>query len=200
MYGLIDSILDNLDECFVKLGFTDAPLSFNYPLRTLAALLGMVSGGDGGESGGTRAVADSALNNGNGEITSEALLGELTRVLDGARDVLGECSLRARKSGYSITVPREGVRRAYSRFDKDGFLPSLLSRISTHGVTAEDIHGVFESARVPFEVHLSSDEDIDEFITVTDGSDPYIYLFKFEEEHCDYHRLLPVDFYEIYGK
>ena len=182
MYGLIDSIRDNLDECFVKLGFTDAPLSFNYPARTLAALLG------GNTDKLSLEIPD-----------SDSLAAALVRELDGAKEILGECTLRERKGGFSITVSREGVIRAYSRFDKDGFLPSLLSLISTHGVRAEDIHAVFEGAKKPFEIHPSPDEDIDEYITVTDGKDPYIYLFKFEEHHCDYHRLLPTDFYEIYG-
>lgn len=196
MYGLKDSIKDNLVECFVKLGFTDAPLSFNYPDRTLAALL--FDGGkckqeftqERGESDEKSAA----------EISGEELLKRLTEELELARDTLGECTLRRRKGGYSITVPKEGVRRAFLELDRGAFLPSLLRAISTRGATSEDIYRVFSDAKKPFISHRSTDGDIDEFITVKDGSDPYIYLFKYEENHVDYHRLLPADFYEIYGK
>ena len=196
MYGLKDSIKDNLVECFVKLGYTDAPLSFNYPDRTLSALL----------FGTDKCKREFTQNEGKAgekstdDPTGAELLKRLTDELDSARDTLGECTVRRRRDGYSITVPREGVARAFSELDVGGFLPSLLSVISSHGVTSEDIHGVFEEAEKPYACHPSTDADIDEFITVTDGTDPYFYLFKYEENHVDYHRLLPADFYEIYGK
>lgn len=196
MYGLVESIKDNLVECFVKLGFTDAPLSFNYPDRTLSALLFSAD----------KCKQEFTQERGGGdeksaaEISGEELLKRLTRELAAARDTLGECTLRRRRDGYSITIPKEGVRRAFLELDAGGFLPSLLRAISTHGTTSEDIHRVFEDAKKSFISHPSCDADIDEFITVTDGSDPYFYLFKYEESHVDYHRLLPADFYEIYGK
>ena len=192
MYGLIDSIRDNLVECFVKLGYTDAPLSFNYPARTLKTLIFSI---DECKQCFTKTESEADEN-----ITDEELFKGLTEALYMARDTLGECTVRRRTGGYSITVPREGVKRAFSELDAGGFLPSLLSAISSHGVTSEDIHAVFERAKKPYISHPSPDADIDEFITVTDGSDPYIYLFKYEGHHVDYHRLLPADFYEIYGK
>ena len=196
MYGLIDSIKDNLVECFIKLGYTDAPLSFNYPDRTLAALLFDT---DKCKQEFTQGRGESDEKSA-AEISGEELFRGLSEALDLARDTLGECTVRRRTGGYSITVPREGVKRAFSELDAGGFLPSLLSVISSHGVTSEDIHGVFEEAEKPYACHPSTDADIDEFITVTDGTDPYFYLFKYEENHVDYHRLLPADFYEIYGK
>ena len=196
MYGLADSIKDNLVECFIKLGYTDAPLSFNYPDRTLSALLF-----DGGkckqEFTQERGESDEKST---AEISGEELFRGLSEALDLAKDALGECTLRRRTGGYSIAVPRAGVKRACSELDAGGFLPSLLSVISAHGTRSEDIHAVFEGAKKPYISTLSRDPDIDEFITVTDGSDPYIYLFKYEGDHVDYHRLLPADFYEIYGK
>ena len=192
MYGLVESIRDNLVECFVKLGYTDAPLNFNYPTRTLKTL---IFGIDECKQCFTKTESEADEN-----ITDEALFKGLTEALYMARDTLGECTVRRRTGGYSITVPREGVKRAFSELDAGGFLPSLLSAISSHGVTSEDIHAVFEGAKRPYISHPSRDPDIDEFITVTDGSDPYIYLFKYEGHHVDYHRLLPADFYEIYGK
>ena len=196
MYGLADSIKDNLVECFIKLGYTDAPLSFNYPDRTLSALL---FGTDKCKQEFTQERGESDEKSA-AEISGEELFRGLSEALGLAKDTLGECTLRRRTGGYSITVPREGVKRAFSELDAGGFLPSLLSAISAHGTRSEDIHAVFEGAKKPYISTLSRDPDIDEFITVTDGSDPYIYLFKYEENHVDYHRLLPADFYEIYGK
>ena len=196
MYGLIDSIKDNLVECFIKLGYTEAPLSFNYPDRTLSALL---FGTDKCKQGFTK--TESGMDEKNtAEISGEELFRGLSEALDLAKDALGECTLRRRTGGYSITVPREGVKRAFSELDAGGFLPSLLAVISAHGTRSEEIHAVFERAKKPYISTHSCDPDIDEFITVTDGSDPYIYLFKYEGHHVDYHRLLPADFYEIYGK
>lgn len=195
MYGLKDSIKDNLVECFVKLGFTDAPLSFNYPDRTLAALLFGVE-----KCKQTFAKADKSDDKNASEIGGEQLLTRLAEELASAKDTLGECTVRRRKDGYSITVPREGVRRAFSTFDRGGFLPSLLDAISAHGATREHVRAVFERSERPYVATPSDDADFDEFITVTDGSDPYIYLFKFDGHHVDYHRLLPADFYEIYKK
>lgn len=173
MYGLYESLRDNAEETFIKIGYADIELNFKYPKSTLKSLLG------------NREMSDEELDN--------AMRGLLSE-----RGELSGTEFRLRKSGALVTLSRECVKRMYEGFDENGFLSELYRVISTHSVTEDGIREVLLKHRPTVNIEKSSDPDFDLLAYSPDASDPYRYLFKLEHGHCDFHRLLPEDFEEIY--
>ncbi len=173
MYGLHESLCDNAEETFIKIGYSDTELNFNYPSGTLKSLLG------------NREMSD----------------GELCEALDAffaKNATFSGSSWHKRRAGVMITLHQSSVKAIYERFDKDGFLSELYRAVSAHGASENSVREVFSKHRPTAVAEKSRDPDFDLLVSFEDGSDPYRYLFKFEHGHCDFHRLLPDDFEEIY--
>ena len=172
---IFESLRDNAEETFIKLGYSDIEMSYNYPESTVRELL-----------------ADGADN----ELPLEERLASALF----SHELFCDSRIRKRKGGVSVTLTRECVRELYRDFDPDGFLPELYRVIGRHGVSESDIRSVFLRHRPNSEILPSSDKDFDLLVLDRSGVDPYRYLFKLDHGHCDFHRLLPSDFEEIYKK
>lgn len=168
----MESLRDNAEETFIKLGFSEIELNFNYPKATLMFLLGIYD--------------ESAL-----ESALECFFLE-------NKDTLSSSGYVMKKSGVRITLSKEAVRYFFSGFDENGFLSALYSALGAHGVTLADIEAVFAEHNKGAKCELFEDDDFDALFKCESDGDPYRYLFKFEDGHCDFHRLLESDFDEIY--
>ena len=173
MYGLLQSLRDNAEETFIKLGYADIELNFNYPKSTLISLL-EIRGEDG--------LADAL--DGFFKMNSELLTGS---------------GYVMKKRGVRITLSKVAVRRFYELFDENGFLAELYTALGTHGVSLSDIEAVFSRHNKGARLADIESDDFDAVIVCGGDDDPYKYIFKFEDGHCDFHRLLSSDFDEIYN-
>ena len=172
MYGLVESLRDNAEETFIKLGYSEIELNFNYPKATLLFLLGIDD--------------ESAL-----VAALDGFFAENQELLSGSGYVI-------KKSSVRITLSKEAVKRFFLGYDENGFLSELYSALGAHGVTLADIEAVFDEHNKGAKCELFEGEDFDAVFACDADDDPYRYLFKFEDGHCDFHRLLESDFNEIY--
>ena len=172
--NLFDSICDNLQETFEKLGYSETEVSFNYPPKTLKTLFG------------NRGMSDGEL--------ADRLCG-FAHEQEGK---LGRISFRKNGDVFLLTVPREGARFVHTERKPDPFLSALVRVTMTFFATKEDVHRVFLDTGRPFTVRPFSEPDLDEVIFFTDR-DSYCYCFSYGEERPELHRLLPEDFAELYA-
>ena len=173
MYGLLQSLRDNAEETFIKLGYAEIELNFNYPKGTLVFLLG---------------IRD-----------EDELPNALDSFFEENGKLLSGSGYTMKRTGVRITLSRRAVESFFSGFDENGFLSELYSVISTHGIGLSDVEAVFSRHNKGARILDVENEDFDAVIVCDGASDPYRYVFKFEDGHCDFHRLLSSDFDEIYA-
>ena len=173
MYGLLQSLRDNAEETFIKLGYAEIELNFNYPKGTLVFLLGIRD--------------EDELPN-----ALDSFFEENGKLLSGSGYTL-------KRNGVRITLSRKAVESFFSGFDENGFLSELYALIGSHGVGLSDVEAVFSRHNKGARILDVENEDFDAVIVCDGASDPYRYVFKFEDGHCDFHRLLSSDFDEIYA-
>lgn len=174
MYGLLDSLRDNVLETFIKIGDCELELNFNYPKRTLAYLLAL-----------------------NGEANAE-LEGALDAFFADNEELLSGSGYLMKNSDVRIRLSKKAVKALYSGAENYGFLSDLYAATRSHGVTAKKVEEVFLKHKTEAKKEVFDNGDFDVCFSLDTQRDPYIYLFKFENGHCDFHRLLWFDYDEIY--
>lgn len=178
-------ICDNVLEVIEKIGFTATALHYNYPPRTLATLLG------------------------DREMGPDALVAALDRFCREHAATLGRLSWRYRPEDdiYTLTLPAEGVCYLHTHEQCPPFTRELIALSRTPMVSRDEIRALF--ARYAGEDGYVScpapEGEFDEVLrfppsAIAAASERcYLYCMEYGEEHCEYHRLLPEDYGELYG-
>ena len=173
---LMKNLTDTVREGQLKLGYSPNPVSLNYPLGSLNALLG------------TRADA--------------AGMEELLKAFAGeAEGTLGRIGVRREEDRFTLTVPPEGTAYVLETVPASPFLTDLIALITGPGrVTAEEILGVFRRYSPGAVCKPVEGEEFNYLFYFPDGSpDDYRYCVEVDDDfgRASYHRLTPADYEQL---
>ena len=172
--ALEQNIIDFIQEAMAKIGALPGPVSMNYPLDSLNALLGT-------------------------DCTPETVVPVLRAFRDFARERLGEIKVRLVEGKYCLTVPAEGVGWVAEHAPPNPFLTELVALVAgSFGArrTIEDLLAVFRrySDRVVCK-EIAGEPEFNYLIFFADGKpDSYRYCIDLDPDHITYHRLTPHDY------
>lgn len=183
---LYQHVCDNVLEVMEKIGFTAAALHYNYPPRTLASLLG------------------------DREMSPRALTAALDRFCQQHTEALGTLTWRYRpqEDVYTLTVPAEGVSYLHAHEQCPPFTRELIALSLTPLIGRAEVHALFAryAGADGYISRPAPEGDFDEVLgfppsaTTTVSERCYLYCMEYGEERCEYHRLLPEDYGELYGE
>jgi len=175
--AVIRSIIDQVKESQLKLGYADETVRLYY----LASSMALLCGREGDPN-----AADAE---------------ELAHALSSASELrvtpLGSLSFEAvRGNRVCVRVPPEGVRHVHEQVPAPPFLEALIALFADGGHCGRaDVEGLF--ARFgPFScTDMPADAGFDYMVRFDDPAiDPYRYCFKEEMGHTIYHRFAEGDF------
>lgn len=169
------NICDAVWEIFLKVGYSPAAVSLNYPPKTLKTLLG------------DRSMSDDAM--------QRAFSAFATAMFDASDRI----SLKPNHGTFLVTVSAALAEKIHKEVTPNAFLAAWIGAASHSTLTRESVHEIFEKSGGRVEFSASKDPDFDERIRFLDGFDEYIYCFEYGDLHTEYHRLLPEDYEELYG-
>ncbi len=172
---LENSIIDNITEAQLKLGYDKLPLTLNYMISTLGHLLGT-------------------------EPEDEKIIPRLEAFSAYAEDRLGPVTFRKIKGGFALTIPAKGTEYVHSHPENKEFISEFIKKVSEHGITLESVISIFQKYSENVTVSSSGCEDFDTLVYFTDGfPDDYRYCLSLEPcisggYHISYHRFIPEDY------
>ena len=172
---LRDYLCDVILEEQIKLGYERETIRFYSPAASVANILHLA------------------------DKSREAVAQALTPFCSYVRDRLGEVEV-SKCSGERICflIPAQGAEYVHENWEKNPFLEELIACFLQHGITLEDVRGIFDKWSDDVEcIHIGSDE-FDDVLYFADGKpDAYRYCVKFDGGHAFYHRFLTEDFEEL---
>lgn len=172
------NLTDNLFEAQLKLGYDGRPMSFNYMTASLSHLL---------------------------DCPAEDVQAGLAEFSEWARPRLGELTYRPVKDGFCVTVPEKGTAYVHENPADGGFLAEFVETVRRHGISLDDVLGVFRKYSANVTVEESGCEDFDYLVYFADGQpDDYRYCLTLEPCmgggcHIIYHRFIPEDFAGLFS-
>lgn len=174
--ALRENLVDAIAEGQLKLGYSDAPVSLNYPADSLNRLLGT-------------------------QLSFEELGQALREFRERVRVDLGDIGVSQVDGRYCLTVPQAGTRYVHGRLGEKEFLREFidLMRDPHGGVTIEEILRVFWKYSDQVCCIPAQEEEFNYLVYFANGvPDDYRYLIQIELGHATYHRMTPGD-YEAMG-
>lgn len=168
------NITDNIKEAQLKIGFDNRPISLNY--------------------------MQSSLNNLLGGACSDDILSEFSEFV---KLRLGTVDYRKIKDGVCITISAEGTAYVNELTGYD-FLAGLIKKVSSHGISLNDVTAVFHRYSDNVTIEDGNGEDFDLLVYFTDKTpDEYFYCLTAEPCmdggcHVIYHRFIREDFEELF--
>lgn len=169
------NLIDNIKEAQLKIGYDGHCMSLNYMKKSLENLLG-------------------------GEC-SEEILAEFGKFTE---QRLGKMTFRNIKDGVCITISAEGTEYV-SKLGGYKFLEELIKKVSSHGISMNDVTAVFKRYSDNVTLEESRCEDFDILAYFPDKQpDEYYYCLTAEPCigggcHVIYHRFIREDYEEIFG-
>lgn len=172
MSNLEENIIDNILECFAKLGYTNTAINFYYPITSLLVLL---------------------------DCDKEHLDDAIDDFKKRAADTLGNITieeLTSERGRYEIVIPISGVEWVHNNYKPTVFWESFISEIQKPNRTLEDMVGMFRSFSQDIIIDMLKDDMW--AISFRDKTiDKYIYLIEQNEFGLQYHRFTSREFEDI---
>lgn len=163
------NLIDNIKEAQIKLGFENRPMSFNYMQASLNHLFGC-------------------------ECT-ENILSEFAGY---AESRLGTIAFRAIRDGFCITVSAEGTAYVNNLTDGYEFITELVSSVRNHGVSLEQVIGIFNKYSFDVNIKEIHNDEFDLLVYFNNGKpDEYFYCLTDEGCHITYHRFIREDYEDL---
>lgn len=168
---LYNNILDNIKEAHLKLGYSEASMSFNYPKRSLEHLV-------------------------NGASIEDAL----EELREFVIPTLGEIAYRFKDNQVRITIPAEGVKYVADNVPEKPHLRDLVELIQRPMVTMDQIKELFNKYSDQVMCQPTDESGMDYVLWFGDGQpDDYRYCICLDGLGATYHRLSKKDFEDIYN-
>lgn len=171
---LTRNICDMLAEQQIKLGYTETAARLYYPLSSLNRFFG--------------------ANDNAAQMTAR-----LSAWRETVRDTLGAPAIEVQSDRFCFVFPAETQRYIRDNAVKNAFLRELVSTVSRHGSTMDDVLAVFYRHAERVAVEPKTDRDFDMLAYFPDGvPDDYRYCLTDEGCHIIYHRFTAEDYFDFY--
>lgn len=167
--ALKSSIIDNIVESQVKIGYEKTQISLYYPTESVMRLLGA-------------------------DCNTENLAAALNELCGLYTETLGEITVLFERERVRFSIPEKGAAYVHEHITDRGFIEDFIGVIRQN-CTIDDILAVFlkYSDNVVFE-ELNNGE-LEYLIYFADGKpDSYRYCIEFEMGRAVYHRFTPADY------
>ncbi|MCR5755605.1 MAG: DUF3877 family protein [Acetatifactor sp.] len=166
------NIIDNVLECFVKLGATNTAINFYYPLPSLLRLLNC----DKEHLDTAIATFKKEEMNRLGDVNIEELPNE--------------------KGRYEVVVPVCGVEWVSKNYTPTAFLRAFIAEIQKPGSTLESMACLFQTFSKDFKIDKLQEDRW--ALSFQDKSvDPYVYLIEQNVFGLEYHRFTQREYQDV---
>ena len=167
------NLIDLVKEQQAKLGYRKEKVSLYYPLSTLNHFFQ------------SQVTADEM----------QEMLGEFTLSV---KERLGEIRVSHRGERFCFRLPESMSEYVHSQTKENEFIKELVSLVSGHGITIEQVKELFYSYSDRVVYEQMNNGEFDYMLRFEDcDEDSYYYCFKDEGCHMIYHRFLPEDYKEL---
>lgn len=169
---LENNLIDIVKEEQAKLGYRKERIRLYYPLSTLNHIFK------------THCDTDSM---------KEILTGYGKRT-----EYLGDIKVSNLGERFCFNIPEDGVEYVHMHTSENEFIKNLVSLVSDHDISMEDIFRLFKSVDLDVQISKSEEDEFDWLIYFSDRhADGYYYCFKEEGCHIIYHRFMPEDYKDL---
>lgn len=167
--NLKNSIIDNIVESQVKIGYENTQIGLYYPTDSVKRLL-------------------------NTDCTAESLKTALDEFGGMYADTLGEITVLAEGDRICFLIPAKGAEYVHTAAADRGFIEDFINTIRG-GCTIEDILSVFGKYSDNVVCRKPNSGEFEYLIYFADGKpDSYRYCIEFEMGRAVYHRFTPADY------
>ena len=174
--ALENYLCDQLEEQQMKLGYRNESVHLYVPLSSLNRLL-------------------------HTQLGAEEMAEELVRFRAQTENYLGHTGISRRGDRFGLTMKPEASEYVHTVRQQSQFLRELISLVSDHGVTLDDVGALFGRYSGRVASRRFEDGEFDLLLYFEDGiPDEYRYCFSEEGGHVIYHRFSAGDYEEMYGK
>jgi hypothetical protein len=165
-----NNIIDVIQEEQIKLGYQSETIRFYYPIESINSLL-------------------------NTDFNIDELKVVLDQFCDYVQERLGKVSHSNKETRFCILIPPEGVTYVHTQIEDNHFLRDLISVISKHNCTIDELVHVFKKYSDKVVEKDIQNGEFDYLIYFEDEKlEAYRYCFKFVMGHAIYHRFSKQDY------
>ena len=169
------NIIDCLKEEQAKLGYRSESVRLYYPLQSLNRFL-------------------------KADLGTDEMQAELQRFSHYVSDRLGAVEISHSGDRFCFLLPPQAGDYVHRHTDASEFIYDFINTVSRHGVTMEEVLGLFRKYSDHVHIEKAEPEEFDYLVWFEDGKpDSFRYCISDEGCHIIYHRFTEDDYNDIYS-